>query len=164
MQSSLTGHLVFSSLYINDAPSTYTRLIDLGLQEYLINTSLIAVIAQRLVRKLCPKCMETEKNVDALIAAHGLKSIAKGLKAAVLKPKRPVGCSECNHTGYLGRVGIMEYLRCSPEIKALPKDSNFQTQARQYMAQSRIRSLAEDGFLKFLEGTTSLDEVLRVTS
>jgi general secretion pathway protein E len=164
MQSSLTGHLVFSTLHTNDAPSTYTRLIDLGLQEYLINTSLIAVIAQRLVRKLCPACTETEKDVDTLIAAHGLESMAKGLETKAFKPQRPVGCSKCNHTGYLGRVGIMEYLRCSSEIKTLPKDSNFPVQARQYMAKNRIRSLAQDGFLKYIEGITSIEEVLRVTS
>jgi general secretion pathway protein E len=163
MQSSLTGHLVFSTLHTNDAPSTYTRLIDLGLQEYLINTSLIAVIAQRLVRKLCPACAAPEEDVDALIAANGLGRLAEELGFDSLAPRRPVGCPNCNHTGYLGRVGIMEYLRCTPEIKALPKDSNFQAQARRYMSENRIRSLSEDGFRKLLEGVTSLEEVMRVT-
>lgn len=163
MQSSLTGHLVFSTLHTNDAPSTYTRLIDLGLQEYLINTSLIAVIAQRLVRKLCPQCAEAEKDADALIAAHGLESIAAHLGRKAPVPRRPAGCPACSHTGYLGRVGIMEYLRCTPQIKAFSKENNFTTRTRRYMAENSIRTLAQDGFLKYLEGITSLDEVMRVT-
>jgi general secretion pathway protein E len=163
MQSSLTGHLVFSTLHTNDAPSTYTRLIDLGLQEYLINSSLISVIAQRLVRRLCDECAVPDPDADALIAAHGLKPLADQMENGSVSPRCPVGCPACNHTGYRGRVGIMEYLRCSPEIKSLPKDSAFPGAARRYMAESRIRSLAEDGFLKYLQGVTSADEVLRVT-
>jgi general secretion pathway protein E len=162
MQSSLTGHLVFSTLHTNDAPSTYTRLIDLGLPEYLINSSLISVIAQRLVRRLCKKCAEPDPNAEAVIEAHGFSQIAQTCDENKLHPCRPTGCKECNHTGYAGRVSIMEYLQCTPHIKSLPKDSGFPSGARQYMADNGIRSLFEDGCLKYLQGITSMDEVLRV--
>jgi len=163
MQSSLTGHLVFSTLHTNDAPTTYTRLIDLGLQEYLINSSLISVIAQRLVRKLCPECAQKDPASKDRMAAHGLHELAERFGIESVRPHCAVGCAACNHTGYRGRVGIMEYLRCSPEIKALPKDGNFPEAARRYMASNDIRTLVEDGFLRYLEGITSIEEVLRVT-
>ena len=163
MQSSLTGHLVFSTLHTNDAPTTYTRLVDLGLQEYLINSSLISVIAQRLVRKLCPDCAREDPASSELMASHGLYDLARRFGIDNFKPRCAVGCAACNHTGYRGRVGIMEYLRCTPEIKALPKDGNFPGEARRYMTKTAIRSLSDDGFLKYLEGITSVEEVLRVT-
>jgi len=162
MQSALTGHLVFSTLHTNDAPTAYTRLIDLGLQEYLINSSLISVIAQRLVRRLCDHCAEADTDSSAVIAANKLEAMAERLGGESLKPRRPVGCNACNFTGYRGRVGIMEYLRCSPEIKSLPKDASFPGAARRYMVENGVRSLSEDGFLKYLQGITSVDEVLRV--
>jgi len=162
MQSSLTGHLVFSTLHTNDAASTYTRLIDLGLPEYLINSSLISVIAQRLVRRLCKKCAEPDPNAQMVIDAHGFSSLADTCDKTTLNPCRSVGCADCNHTGYLGRVSIMEYLQCTSDIKSLPKDSGFPSKARQYMADNQVRSLFEDGCLKYLEGITSMDEVLRV--
>jgi len=163
MQSSLTGHLVFSTLHTNDAPSAYTRLIDLGLEAYLMNSSLISVIAQRLVRRLCDDCAQKDPDAGAVISAHGLEQMAGQFTGSSCVPRRPVGCQNCNHTGFRGRVGIMEYLRCSPEIKALPKDANFAAAARRYMEENSIRSLSEDGFLKYLQGVTSVDEVLRVS-
>jgi len=164
MQSSLTGHLVFSTLHTNDAPSTYTRLIDLGLQEYLINSSMISVIAQRLVRKLCTACSQPVTPDGALVKAHDLDRLAIRYGLEKLETRKPVGCPACNQTGYRGRVGIMEYLRCTTEIKALPKDGSFPIKARAYMAAANIRNLSEDGFLKYLRGQTSVDEVLRVTN
>ena len=162
MQSSLTGHLVFSTLHTNDAPTAYTRLIDLGLQEYLINSSMISVIAQRLVRKLCPECAVPEKTDDSVIRTFALDALAEKYGVAEIRIKTAKGCSLCNNTGYKGRVGIMEYLRCTPEIKSFPKNSAFPTEARRYMAEAGIRHLAEDGFLKCIKGITTMDEVLRV--
>ncbi len=164
MQSSLTGHLVFSTLHTNDAPSTYTRLIDLGLQEYLINSSMISVIAQRLVRKLCQTCSQPEISDSALVKAHDLEHLAFRYGLEKMETRKPVGCPACNQTGYRGRVGIMEYLRCTTEIKAFPKDGGFPIKAREYMSSTNIRNLSEDGFLKYLRGQTSVDEVLRVTN
>jgi len=162
MQSSLTGHLVFSTLHTNDAPTAYTRLIDLGLQEYLINSSMISVIAQRLVRKLCVECAVPEPVDASVIRTFGLDTLAEKYGVDEFRVKRATGCPICNNTGYKGRVGIMEYLRCTPEIKSFPKNSEFPMEARRYMAQAGIRHLAEDGFLKYIKGVTTLDEVMRV--
>ena len=163
MQSSMTGHLVFSTVHTNDAPAAYTRLIDLGVEEYLINSSLISVIAQRLVRKVCPDCARPGPLDDAAIKTYALDVLAKKHNIKTLQAMEAVGCLSCNHTGYKGRVGIMEYLRCTPEIKTMPKESRFSLDARKYMSDSNIRSLSEDGFLKVLKGITTIDEILRVS-
>jgi len=164
MQSSLTGHLVFSTLHTNDAPTAYTRLIDLGVEEYLINSALISVIAQRLVRKLCDQCARDIPLDPALAASYHLEDLVRRYQLRSVSPRETVGCPACNQTGYRGRVGIMEYLRCTPEIQALPKSGGFPLQAREYMIANHIRSLNEDGFFKYLQGTTSIDEVLRVAA
>lgn len=163
MQSSLTGHLVFSTLHTNDAPAAYMRLFDLGVDEYLINSSLISVVAQRLVRKLCPACARQVSLNPAVIKTYGLETLAAKNRLEKLTAMEAVGCPACNHTGYKGRVCIAEYLRCTDEIKAIPKGSNFSREARKNMEANNIRSLSEDGFLKVLKGMTSIDEVLRVT-
>ena len=163
MQSSLTGHLVFSTLHTNDAPAAYTRLIDLGVEEYLINSSLISVIAQRLVRKVCRGCAKPAPLDYATIKTYGLDALAEKHSMETSQVMEAGGCLACNHTGYKGRVGIMEYLRCTQEIKTMPKDSRFSSDARKYMSDSNIRSLSEDGFLKVLKGLTTIDEILRVS-
>lgn len=163
MQSSMTGHLVFSTVHTNDAPAAYTRLIDLGVEEYLINSSLISVIAQRLVRKVCSDCARPGPLDDSTIKTYALDVLAGKHNIETLQAMEAVGCPACNHTGYRGRVGIMEYLRCTPEIKTMPKDSMFSLDARKYMSDNNIRSLSEDGFLKLLKGITTIDEVLRVS-
>jgi len=162
MRSSLTGHLVLSTIHTNDAPSAYTRLIDLGVEEYLINSSLISVIAQRLARRVCSGCAEVSCRDPSRIRAYGLEDLAKRYKISKAAFKNAAGCPACNHTGYRGRVGIMEYLRCTPELKKIPKDSGFTLNARQYMKKNNVRSLAEDGFLKVLRGMTTIEEILRV--
>lgn len=163
MQSSMTGHLVFSTVHTNDAPAAYTRLIDLGVEEYLINSSLISVIAQRLVRKVCSDCARPGPLDDTTIKTYALDVLAGKHNIETLQAMEAVGCPACNHTGYRGRVGIMEYLRCTPEIKTMPKDSKFSLDARKYMSDNNIRSLSDDGFLKVLKGITTIDEVLRVS-
>jgi len=163
MQSSLTGHLVFSTVHTNDAPSAYMRLIDLGVEEYLINSSLISIIAQRLVRRVCRDCAKPAPLDYATIKTYGLDVLAEKYNVKTLQAMEAVGCLACNHTGYKGRVGIMEYLRCTPEIKTMPKDSGFSLNARKYMLDNNIRSLTEDGFLKVIKGITTIDEVLRVS-
>ena len=163
MQSSLTGHLVFSTVHTNDAPSAYMRLIDLGVEEYLINSSLISIIAQRLVRRVCRDCAKPAPLDYATIKTYGLDVLAEKYNVKTLQAVEAVGCLACNHTGYKGRVGIMEYLRCTPEIKTMPKDSGFSLNARKYMLDNNIRSLTEDGFLKVIKRITTIDEVLRVS-
>jgi general secretion pathway protein E len=134
----------------------------LGLQEYLINSSIISVIAQRLVRKLCDRCAEPDEEASAVLKSYDLFELAERHALNRVQPRRPVGCPHCNHTGYRGRVGIMEYLRCTEDIKSSPKDASFPQRARAYMAGNNIRSLREDGFVKYLKGVTSVEEVLRV--
>ncbi|MBC2696413.1 MAG: Flp pilus assembly complex ATPase component TadA [Desulfobacteraceae bacterium] len=163
MQSSLTGHLVFSTVHTNDAPSAYMRLIDLGVEEYLINSSLISIIAQRLVRRVCRDCTKPAPLDYATIKTYGLDVLAEKYNLKTLQAVEAVGCLACNQTGYKGRVGIMEYLKCTPEIKTMPKDSGFSLNARKYMSDNNIRSLTKDGFLKVIKGITTIDEVLRVS-
>ena len=162
MQSSLTGHLVLTTVHTNDAPSAYVRLIDLGLEEYLINSSLISVIAQRLVRRVCPDCTEPMIPDRATIKMYGLDSLAEKYDNKEMRVMQTKGCPSCNQTGYKGRVGIIEYLRCTPEIKTMSKDSRFTVNANKYMEDNNIRRLREDGFLKVIKGITTIDEVLRV--
>jgi general secretion pathway protein E len=162
MRSSLTGHLVFSTVHTNDAATAYTRLIDLGVEEYLMNASLISVIAQRLVRKVCPDCAVSDILNGDTLRSYDLDLLAAKFRVTTMNIKQIKGCPSCNHTGYRGRVGVMEYLRCTPEIKHMPKNNLFFSQVRQYMSDNNIRTLAEDGFLKVLKGVTTVDEVMRV--
>lgn len=162
MQSSLTGHLVFSTVHTNDAPTAYIRLIDLGIEDYLINSSLISVIAQRLVRKLCPYCAEQADLEPKTIASLGLDTLAERYNIRDIKVMKAKGCPACNYTGYKGRVGIMEYLRCTDEIKSMPKNSSFSSEIRAYISSKDIRTLLEDGLLKVLKGITTIEEVIRV--
>ncbi len=162
MQASLTGHLVFSTLHTLDAPTAYTRLIDLELEEYLMNSSLISVIAQRLVRRVCPECVELRDPDSHAVATHNLEAVAANQNLPLGPLPHAVGCPSCNHTGYKGRLGLMEYLRCSGDIKSMPKDHTFFSNARSYMKEHNIRSLMEDGCVKVIKGHTTLDEVLRV--
>lgn len=162
MQSSLTGHLVFSTVHTNDAPTAYIRLIDLGIEDYLINSSLISVIAQRLVRKVCPYCAEPADLEMETFKSLGLDLLAERYNMHEIKVMKATGCPSCNYTGYKGRVGIMEYLRCTDEIKSMPKDSSFSSQIRNYISDQGIRTLLEDGLLKVIKGVTTIEEVIRV--
>jgi general secretion pathway protein E len=162
MQSALTGHLVFSTLHTNDAPSAFTRLIDLGVEEFLLNAAVIAVIAQRLVRKVCPSCSIVNSESSALIDEHNLEKLAARFGATDISLMSPVGCSECSYSGYKGRMSIIEYMPCNSEIKKLAKNSTFIADAKGVNYQSGNRTLLEDGFLKACKGLTTVDEVLRV--
>jgi general secretion pathway protein E len=162
MQSSLTGHLVFSTVHTNDAPTAYTRLLDLGLPEFLINSSLISVIAQRLARQLCPNCSCIATVDKDIIATYHLKELAVRYGIESLNMRNAVGCELCSNTGYKGRIGLMEYLRCNSEVKAMSKDDTFPIRARAYMQDKNIRSLIEDGLLKVIKGMTTFEEVYRV--
>ena len=162
MQSSLTGHLVFSTLHTNDAATAYTRLLDLGVQEYLMNSSLISVIAQRLIRKLCLECSQKVIPDKTMLATYDLEAIAKRAGLSSLNLRKSVGCDACNGTGYKGRVAILEYLQCDAHIKSLSKDENFLQNVQTYMQESDIRSLMQDGLLKAVRGVSTIEEVVRV--
>lgn len=163
MQSALTGHLVFSTVHTNDAPSAYTRLVDLGVEEFLLNAAIISVMAQRLVRKVCPHCAVEEDNHELLERLNITELMDQGqIESAEFV--KAVGCEACDHNGYKGRMSIMEYLPCDDAIRAMDKDSYFIPEARAHNKASGNRTLLEDGLLKAAQGLTTVDEVLRVCS
>lgn len=162
LQSSLTGHLVFSTVHTNDAPSAYTRLMDLGVEEFLLNAGLVAIVAQRLVRKLCPHCAAKDERQAEFIERYELNGLMQQNGLTVANMMRPVGCDECGGTGYKGRVAIIEYLKCDDTIKSLPKGADFIQKAQSHQRSEGRRNLVEDGMLKALQGATTIDEVLRV--
>ncbi|WP_257125143.1 MULTISPECIES: type II/IV secretion system protein [Pseudoalteromonas] len=161
LQSALTGHLVFSTVHTNDAPSAYTRLMDLGIEEYLLNAGLVSIMAQRLARTLCNHCkkpLEQDESQD-LIAKYTLNKLAP-LKN--IRLHQAVGCDHCEHTGYTGRVAFLEYLPCDSDIKKIPKDEKLLDQLYQLMEDKNLRSLKQDGLLKAIQGITTVEEVMRV--
>jgi len=162
MQSALTGHLVFSTVHTNDAPTAYTRLLDLGVEEYLLNAALRSILAQRLARRLCPQCAVPHPEAEAFMERLELHRFAE--RAGVRQPQlmEARGCDACGHTGYRGRMAVVEYLRCDEGIKALEVGPHFLTEARAYCVSQGWRSLLEDGYLKALQGHTTVEEVLRV--
>jgi general secretion pathway protein E len=162
MQSALTGHLVFSTVHTNDTPSAYTRLLDLGVEEFLLNAALRSIIGQRLARRLCSHCATTHPESDRLITDLGLRPLAERLGINNPKLLDSVGCEHCGNTGYKGRVAVVEYLRCDEQIRAMPKGPEFIAEARRYAASRGWRTLVEDGFAKALNGVTTAAEVLRV--
>ncbi|OIO32713.1 MAG: hypothetical protein AUJ70_04925 [Candidatus Omnitrophica bacterium CG1_02_40_15] len=159
IKSALTGHLVLSTLHTTTAPGSVVRLINMGCEPFLISASLIAIIAQRLIRKLCPKCREVYKPGEALAAKLGI-DIKKTKDILFYKAK---GCAACLNTGYSGRVGICEVLAITPAIRGLVLKRARENEVKQIACAEGMRTLREDGIAKVLAGLTSLEEVLRVT-
>jgi general secretion pathway protein E len=159
IQSALTGHLVFSTLHTNDSASAITRLIDMGIQPFLASSSVIAILAQRLVRVVCRHCREKYAPDE-----ESLKSIGITPEMAAGKTiYRGTGCSECLDTGYLGRTGIFELMLLDDSLKSLIlQTSDANAIKRQAMEQGMI-SLRQDGARRVLEGVTTIEEVFRVT-
>ena len=157
VQASLTGHLVFSTLHTNDAPGALTRLVDMGIEPYLVASSLEAVLAQRLVRLICKNCKETlgPEDVAALRAQFGDEA------PPVLYWGR--GCRECQDTGYRGRTGIFETMLVTPDIRAMILERTSAGEIRKVAANQGMMSLREDGWRLVRSGRTTVEEVLRVT-
>jgi general secretion pathway protein E len=162
MQSALTGHLVFSTVHTNDTPSAYTRLLDLGVEEFLLNAALRSIIGQRLARRLCEHCSVPHPEAAKLIVDLDLSSLASRTGIDQIDLRQAKGCDRCGGTGYKGRVAVAEYLRCDEFVRALPKGPDFLAAARQYASSQGWRTLLEDGFVKAMRGTTTVAEVLRV--
>jgi general secretion pathway protein E len=162
MQAALTGHLVFSTVHTNDSASAFTRLLDLGVEEFLLNAALVSIIAQRLVRKLCDKCAVPADNQEELAREYELKGLAERFGLEQISLKSPGGCESCGNTGYRGRIAVLEYLSCDDQLKAIPKDDQFITNAKAAARQAGARDLKEDGLLKAMQGLTTIDEVFRV--
>ncbi len=160
IQSALTGHLVFSTLHTNDSPSAIIRLMDIGVPHYLIRATLLGVVAQRLVRTLCPHCRQRGEVDDDLWAS--LVSPYKIEKSESIF--QSVGCLECRETGYLGRVGIYEMLSISPQIRSLIKPDSDISSIREQAAKEGMHPLNIAGALKICSGITSAEEVFRVAA
>ncbi len=158
VQASLTGHLVLSTLHTNDAASAITRLLDIGIPPYLMNASLLGIVAQRLVRTLCPHCKEQDEASDdrwkALVAPWKIKKPASIYK--------PAGCLECRNTGFMGRIGIYEVLIMSPAIKLAIKNNEDVSVIRRTALKEGMRTLRISGAQKIKAGQTTLEEVFRV--
>jgi general secretion pathway protein E/type IV pilus assembly protein PilB len=158
VQAALTGHLVFSTLHTNDAPGALTRLVDMGVEPYLVASSLEAVLAQRLVRVLCPHC----KEVDTSTSAQTFKA---RLGIPVATPiYKSVGCRECRNTGFFGRQAIFEWMDTDEDIRQLILKSASTDQIRHLACQAGMRTLAEDGWRLVAAGVTTVAEVLSVTT
>jgi general secretion pathway protein E len=160
IRAALTGHLVFSTLHTNDAPSAITRLIDMGAEDYLIASSLIGVLAQRLVRVICPHCKEEVHPVAEMLDEIGFRH-GNGREQASFYEGR--GCDRCSQTGYIGRVGIYELMPVTDDIRKLTVGKADSNQIRKKAMEFGMRSLRDDGWLKVRQGTTTVFEVLRVT-
>jgi general secretion pathway protein E/type IV pilus assembly protein PilB len=156
IQASLTGHLVFSTLHTNDAPSAFTRLIDMGVEPYLVASTVEGVLAQRLVRSLCDKCKEAYRpeqgKIPPDLAEDGVDELW-----------RAVGCRACRDIGYAGRTGIFELLLNDPHIKKLCVERASAGEIRDYALGEGMMSLRKSAWEKAKAGVTSLDEVVRIT-
>lgn len=159
LNASLTGHMVFSTLHTNDAPAAVTRLIDLGAKPFLVAASLRSVLAQRLVRKICPACKRAYRPAPRELQALGLKpSELAGAEFA-----HGVGCDDCQGTGYQGRMGIFELLPIDDPTRALIYDNVTAGRLRAHARQNGMRTMREDGIRKVLAGLTTIEEVVAVT-
>ena len=162
MQAALTGHLVFSTVHTNDAPSAFTRLLDLGVEEFLLNAALVSILAQRLARRLCDDCAIPSKGQAELFEEYNLSKLTERFGLVDWQLRIAKGCEQCANTGYRGRLAIIEYLRCDDGLRAIPKDDQFLVNAKNYNESRGGRDLIEDGLLKALQGKTTLEEVYRV--
>jgi type II secretion system protein E len=159
VQSALTGHLVFSTLHTNDAPGAITRMLDLGIEPYLVSSSLIAVVAQRLVRVICEKCKEPYTPTREEIESIGLKQ--EDLHSDTIFKGR--GCHHCLGTGYWGRTGIYEILPVNENIRQRITERAPANEIKQWAVSAGMKTLRMDGAQKVLQGITSIEEVVRVT-
>jgi type IV pilus assembly protein PilB len=157
VQAALTGHLVLSTLHTNDAPSSITRLINIGVEPFLVGAALNGVLAQRLVRRICPECA-TETTVPEdmreFLTVHGIHADVLPVGA---------GCDCCRKTGYSGRVGLYELLVLDDHLRDLIASNPNVTEFRRICCERGMVTLREDGFRKVSEGRTTVEEVLRVT-
>jgi type II secretory ATPase GspE/PulE/Tfp pilus assembly ATPase PilB-like protein len=157
IQSALTGHLVFSTLHTNDAPSAITRLLDMGVENFLLSSTVRGILAQRLVRVICPTCKKTDPSL-----ANKEELSILGIDSSI-----PLyhggGCETCAFTGYYGRSGIFELLVVDDDIRKLILKNADSNQIRDAAKKNGMRTLLEDGSQKITAGATTLSEVLRVT-
>ncbi|MGH2864201.1 MAG: GspE/PulE family protein, partial [Solirubrobacteraceae bacterium] len=156
VESALTGHLVLSTLHTNDAPSAITRLIEMGVEPFLVASALDCIVAQRLARMLCPNCKRR-----TIIPAKALEQ--NGYRARMeLEAYEPVGCRRCGGSGYRGRVGLYEVMKMSPEIQSLALERSPAEAIRDVAVGQGMSRLRDDGLQKVRQGRTSMAEIARV--
>jgi type IV pilus assembly protein PilB len=155
IEAALTGHLVLSTLHTRDAPSALGRLIDMGIEPFLVSSAVDCIVAQRLVRMLCPHCKRPQNVPESVLAEHGL---------AGAQPYEPVGCSRCSGTGYRGRVGLYEVMSVSEPIRALILERASVDQMVAVAEGEGMRRLRDDGMHKVRDGVTSIAEIERMTN
>jgi general secretion pathway protein E len=160
IQSSLTGHLVFSTLHTNDSAGAVSRLLDLGVEPYLVSSSLIAIMAQRLVRRVCPDCRQPATPTDHELSELGLGSLEESRDAKFYVGK---GCERCFQTGYRGRTGIYELMLIHEDVQDLIYQRAPAGAIKKLALQAGMQTLRMDGARKALAGITTVAEVLRVT-
>lgn len=159
VEASLTGHLVLSTLHTNDAPSAVVRMVDMGIEPYLISATVIGVLAQRLGRKICAKCKTSYEVPAAQLRRFGFRPSSADEMVTLYRGE---GCDACRHTGYKGRIGFYELMRLNDEIRELVVRRSPLADIREAAKANGMHELREDGLLKVLEGMTTPDEVMRV--
>ncbi len=160
MQSALTGHMVLSTVHTNDAPSTVSRLLDMGAEDYLLTSTINGILAQRLVRTLCPKCRQPYRALPEVVEQMNLKRYVPTGDVTLF---RPVGCDECAGTGYWGRICIIEMMTISDNIRSLIMRHSTAGDIRSAAIREGMETMFENGLRKSLAGITTIEEVLRVT-
>jgi type II secretory ATPase GspE/PulE/Tfp pilus assembly ATPase PilB-like protein len=159
INAALTGHLVFSTLHTNDAPSAVARLIDIGVQPFLISSAVRAIMAQRLVRKVCPNCRHPYELSEAELSTLGVTATQME-GASVVKG---AGCDTCKHLGYKGRAGIFEIFLIDDDVRHMVNSKASTVELRKRAREMGMRTLREDGVRKVLAGMTTAEEVIGVT-
>jgi type IV pilus assembly protein PilB len=159
IQASLTGHLVLTSLHTNDAPGAVTRLVDMGVEPFLISATLQGVLGQRLIRKICPKCRTPYEPTEAVLSQVGLSFHDIGDKSFYYGK----GCENCNKTGYKGRKGIYELLDMKEPLRALINAKAPTVVIKQKAIELGMSTLREDGLRCIFDGETTIEEVIKYT-
>ncbi|MCB2108141.1 MAG: Flp pilus assembly complex ATPase component TadA, partial [Rhodobacteraceae bacterium] len=163
VQASLTGHMVFSTLHTNDSLSAFTRLIDMGVEPFLVASSVRAVMAQRLVRRLCPACRVPHDPPHAIkTKCEQMRAQFPNLLTGTPQWFEPKGCAQCQHTGYRGRLGIYEVCAVGEDISDAILHQKPQHELQKLARGTGYRTLFEDGLIKAWQGATSIEEVVRV--
>jgi general secretion pathway protein E len=160
MQSALTGHMVLSTIHTNDAPSTVSRLLDMGAEDYLLTSTVTGILAQRLVRTLCKHCHEPHEAIPEVVEQMGLRRFVPSGPVTLYKP---IGCPQCGGTGYWGRLSIVEMLVMTDAIRSQIMRHATAGEIRVEAIKEGMETMYDDGLRKALAGQTTIEEVLRVT-
>jgi general secretion pathway protein E len=160
VQSALTGHLVLSTVHTNDAASTVNRLLDMGVEDYLLTSTVIGILAQRLVRTLCEQCKEPYTALPEMVEQFGLRRFTSAKDITLHHPR---GCPACANTGYTGRISILEMLAITDPLRSLVMKHANSGEVRDEAIREGMVTMYEDGLRKAVKGTTTFEEVVRVT-